>query len=477
MGQEISSTHFSPQDYKRFAENLKAETQQLKSWCDEGRLSHNKAIVGLEMEAWLVNKSQQPAPLNDTFLATLDDPLVVPELAKFNIELNVAPQPIKAYGLRTLHQELDEVWKRCINCANSLNSDALLIGILPTVQDYHLVIDNMSSMKRYKVLNAQIMAARHGKPLDLDILGLEHLHSTHYDVMLESAATSFQLHLQVPLSEAKAYYNASIIASAPLIALAANAPYLFGKNLWAETRIPLFEQAVEVGGYHGASGGPVKRVTFGSSYVRDSIFECFQENLDHYPILIPFVSDNEKETLPHLRFHNGTIWRWNRPLLGFDDDGTPHFRIEHRVIPSGPTIIDEIANAAVYYGLVSWLCGQETPPESVIPFTNAKANFYDAARLGMNAQIHWLDQNKTGLRNLILDKVLPAAECGLKRLEVDADDIQRYLGIIDCRVRSGRNGCHWQRRYIEKFGPDMANMTKHYIENQKSGIPVHHWPI
>ena len=477
MGQEISSTHFSDEDYQRFDRKLHEETQQFQQWCQEKRFSKQKAIIGLEMEAWLVDQQQQPAPINTHYLNTLNDPMVVPELAKFNVELNVDPQPIAQYGLRTIHHSLETIWQRCQQCAHDLEHQALLIGILPTVSDQDLVLKNMSNMKRYEVLNKQVMSARKGRPLNLDINGHEHLQSTHFDVMLESAATSFQLHLQVPLDDAKSYFNASVIASAPLVALSANSPFLFGKNLWDETRIPLFEQSVEVGGYHGASQGPVKRVTFGSSYVRDSIFELFQENLAHYPVLIPVIFNDDADTLPHLRFHNGTIWRWNRPLLGFDEDGTPHLRIEHRVIAAGPTIIDEIANAAVYYGLTNWMHQQNNPAEKLISFSEAKTNFYDAARLGLNAQILWLDQKKHNLRQLILDKILPAAETGLNTLGVDNHDIQRYLGIIDGRIRSGRTGAYWQREFINKYGPDMAAMTQHYIQNQRSGLPVHHWPF
>ena len=477
MGQEISSRHFSPQDYTDFTSHLANETQTLTQWCEEGRFSHKKAFIGLEMEAWLVNQHQQPAAINDHFLTRLNDPLVVPELAKFNIELNVTPQPIINTGLRSLHQQLDDIWLRSQRCAEALNSEALLIGILPTAKDSDLVLKNMSSMKRYEVLNQQIMKARQGRPLKLDINGHEHLESTHYDVMLESAATSFQLHLQVPFEECKAYFNASVMASAPLVALSANSPYLFGKSLWEETRIPLFEQSVEAGGYDGAAQGPVKRVTFGSSYARESICEFFIENKEHYPILIPCIFEGETETLPHLRFHNGTIWRWNRPLLGFDDDGTPHIRIEHRVIAAGPTIIDEIANSAVYYGLVNWLSRQDTPAEMLLPFAHAKNNFYDAARYGLNAKTYWLNNYRTGVHSLILEKILPAAESGLKQLGVDHDDILRYLGIIEGRVRSKRTGSFWQRAFIKKYNCSMATMTKHYIENQKTGLPVHHWPI
>ncbi len=477
MGQEISTTRFKQRDFQRFSGCLADETLLLQDWIREQRFSSKRAIGGFEIEAWLVNDNYLPAAINEPYIEKLCNPLVAPELSRFNVELNVNPQRLQATGIRTLHHELDNVLALCQEHARSFDAALTMIGILPTVRDQDLNVANMSSMKRYKALNEQVLRARLGRPMTLNIVGREHLRSSHSDVMLESAATSFQVHLQVPLTEAKRFFNSAIIASALTVAVSANSPYLFKKDLWDESRIPLFEQAVEVGGFQGASHGPIRRVTFGSSYVRNSIAECFIENLEHYPVLLPMHAECAPHKLYHLRLHNGTIWRWNRPLVGFDDDGTPHLRVEHRVMPSGPTVIDQIANAAFFYGLVEWLSTRPHAPEAELPFATAKSNFYEAARLGLRAPIQWLSNKRSTIQHLVLEDILPAAETGLKQLQVDADDIDCYLGIVEARVRTERNGSNWQRAFIKKHGLDMQSLTKAYVEIQQSGQPVHQWTL
>jgi gamma-glutamyl:cysteine ligase YbdK (ATP-grasp superfamily) len=477
MGQEISSTRFKKTDFSYFEEKLAAETELLQSWFTEQRFSRQQGVGGLEVEAWLIDRQARPAPVNEQYLRQLDNPLVVPELARFNVELNVHPQQLTGDGLTKLFTELDDVWQSCQCQANRLDNSLVMTGILPTVSDRDLTLANMSAMKRYAALNQQVLRARLGQPLNLDIVGREHLQTQHHDVMLESAATSFQLHLQCNLDNARRLFNASIIASAPTVAISANAPYLFGKDLWDESRIPLFEQAVEVGGYRGAAQGPVRRVTFGSGYIRESVMECFRENFDHYPILLPVKSEDDTSMLPHLRLHNGTIWRWNRPLIGFDDDGTPHIRVEHRVMPAGPTVIDQIANAAFYFGLAYWMNAQDIPPETRLSFAGAKNNFYQAARRGLAAHIDWLDGNRYTIRDLVLRQLLRAAADGLESLNIDAADISRYLGIVEARVSGKQNGAAWQRAFVTKYGLQLDQLTKEYVARQDSGEPVHLWTV
>jgi hypothetical protein len=354
---------------------------------------------------------------------------------------------------------------------------AVMIGILPTLQNEDLNLANMSKMVRYRALNREVIRQRRGKPLVLDINGIEHLHVTHRDVMLEAAATSFQIHIQTPLADAVRFYNASIIASGPMVALSANSPFLFGKNLWDETRIPVFEQAVAVGGYGGAAFGPIKRVTFGSSYARSSLIECFDENLEHYPVMLPVKFEEDIQRLHHLRLHNGTIWRWNRPLIGFDEHGKAHLRIEHRVVPAGPSLIDTIANAAFYYGLVAAMVRQEVAPELQLEFDKARDNFYNSARHGLGAAIQWLDGKQYNVRELCLSKLLPLAKQGLDLLGVAADDSDEYLGIIEQRLLQETNGATWQRQFVDKYGRDMPVMLQAYMERQASGVPVHEWSI
>ncbi len=335
MGQEISGSRFKKHDFEAFSRRLKAETQLLERWFADKRFSARHGTVGFELEAWLVDNAAQPAPENVRFLEQLPDALVSPELSLFNIELNSTPLMVGGDALEAMHRELEANWLRCREVAGSMGLRLAMIGILPTVRDEMLTLANMSHLTRYKALNEQVLRLRHGRALVLEIQGREHLRTEHHDVMLEAATTSFQIHFQVAQNKAARYFNAATILSAPMVAMSANSPLLFGRRLWRESRIPLFEQAVEVGGINGAAFGPIKRVTFGSGYVRESLFELFLENLEHYPVLLPVELGEDPGALEHLRLQNGTVWRWNRPLAGFDADGTPHLRIEHRVVLPG----------------------------------------------------------------------------------------------------------------------------------------------
>lgn len=476
MGQEIESARFTPADFERFGRALAEESALLARWFDEGRLSRRGPVAGFEIEAWLVGDTLAPAPVNDAFLERFADPLASAELARFNIELNNRPRALEGAALSRLERELADTWQRACATAQAIGAELLMIGILPTVTAADLGLHNMSPLNRYRALNEQVLRAREGHPLRLDIVGRETLHGEHGSVMLESATTSFQIHLQAPFERAHHLYNAAIMASAPMVAASANSPYLFGHDLWDETRIPLFERSVEIGGYAGAAHGPLRRVSFGSGYARRSVLECFEENLQHFPVLLP-MRFRTTGHLEHLRLHNGTIWRWNRPLVGFDEDGTPHLRIEHRVVPAGPTIVDSIANAAMFYGLAEAFARALEHGEPALPFSQAKDNFYQAARHGLQATVLWHGDERIGLRSLLLERLLPLAQGGLESLGLDGAEIAHYLGIVRARIETGQTGCAWQRRWVDAHGRDLRRMTAVYRDRQRSGAPVHTWGL
>jgi len=476
MGQEIDKALFSKRDFNRFYDHLEDETNLLKDLIKNDHLSHNKPVAGFEIETWLVDQTMQPAPMNAQFLQSLADPLASAELAKFNVELNNHPLELHDSVFTQLYNDLERICGKAQNIAENMGLHLIMIGTLPTLTQSALNLSNMSDMNRYRALNKQILRAR-GKPIHLEICGLETLKLDHHDVMMESAATSFQIHLQSPLQLAHHFYNASIIASAPCVAISANAPFLFGKNLWAETRIPLFEQSIEIGGYRDASHGPLRRVSFGSGYARKSIMECFTENLEHFPVLLPMHFNSGDDDFDYLRLHNGTIWRWNRPLVGFDADCTPHVRIEHRVIPAGPTVQDMLANAAFFYGIVGYLYARFNGQEPRLPFHIAKDNFYHAARYGMEATVTWLDQEKHRIKDLMLNTLIPNAYQGLHELGIASSSAETYLGILRKRAECEQNGAQWQRSYFQEHAADFCAMTRSYLANQWSGFPVHEWPV
>jgi len=477
MGDEIQYSRFNKSDYQQFSSHLKQETALLKSWFENQRFSSAPLTAGYELETWLIDQACHPTPINEAFLEMANNPLLSPELAKFNIELNARPEKLSHKVLSNFQHKLDELLQHCTKTAATLDANIIGIGILPTLNDHDLTLKNISLMDRYRALNEQVLTHRKGTEIELNINGSDHLHVIHKDVMLEAAATSLQIHIQVPQELAVRYYNASIILSAPMVAISANSPCLFGRCLWQETRIPVFEQAVPTGGYGGAASGPVQRVSFGSDYVRDSLFECFQENLEHFPVLLPVSYQSAEEKLKYLRLHNGTIWRWNRPLIGFDEDQTPHLRIEHRVCAAGPSTLDNIANIAFYYGLMHYYTSTEKPPEFTIPFADAKNNFYRAAQLGLKHKTCWFSKNSDTLQKTILDKLLLEAETGLYKLGIDQHDSKRYLSIIEQRVLKNQTGSEWQLAFLNAHQDDRTLLTLNYLNNQKSGRPVHEWDL
>lgn len=474
MGDEVSQRFFEAEDFSRFRDRLDEETGLLEQLFDSDGFSTRGDIAGFELEAWLVDKHGNPSADNQRFLDALRSPLVVPELAKFNVELNGSPTALTGRVFARLHDELAATWDRCLGVAEDLGDRLVTIGTLPSAPSDAFVADNMSGMVRYQSVNDRIMALRDGRDIHIQIEGDESLDLYHDDVMLEAAATSFQIHLQCRPNRAVRDFNASLIAAAPLVAASANSPFLFGRSLWDESRIPLFEQAVDVGRLYPP------RVSFGRGYVQDSLFEIFQENqLDHL-ILIPWVRDTPSNQFAHLRFQNGTLWRWVRPLIGFDFDGQVHLRIEQRVASAGPTLKDSIANSAFYFGLVRGLGLSEEAPEKTLSFPDCRQNFYMAAKHGLNAEVLWPDGGslkQINMRSLVVDELVPLARLGLASAGIPDIDLDEYLGIIAARADSGQNGAAWQRAWLSQHKGSMAELTLAYCDRQESFKPVHEWSL
>jgi hypothetical protein len=476
MGQEIDHHSFHKRDFERFARCLRAETDLLHDLVECGGLSRQAPVAGLELEACLIDSRGQPAPRNEEFLQQLGLPEVVTELGRFDIEINVPPQPVHGRGLLDMAADLESIWSRCRATAATMGLQPVAIGILPTLTDDHLTLENLSHRARYRALNEQVQRQRHGRLTRLEIQGLdgEHLTSEHHDVMLEAGATSFQVHLQVSADRTVRTYNAALVASAPVVAVSVNSPLLFGRRLWLETRIPLFEQALNIGSREDGSAAAVPRVGFGSGYAGWSLVECFRENELRFEPLLPLELPESTGSMPHLRLHNGTIWRWNRPLVGFDDDGTPHLRVEHRPMAAGPTLHDMMANLAFSIGLVTTLASREMPPESALPFETAHRNFAAAARSGLRAKLTWID-GREWLAGELVRHLVDEARAGLAELQVDRGAADRWMQTILERAASERTGARWQLEQLESRRGSLAAMTLDYAARQAEGEPVHRW--
>ena len=477
MGESIDGKEYSEENLEAFKERLRDETKILMTML-EGREFEYQQVpkIGLEVEAWLVNKDGSPTPQNKEFLKKCGNDNIVEELAQFNFEMNTNPVGLKDNCFSSFQSQLENTWTEALDCADAMGISSSLVGIHPLITASHLTPEYISEGGRYTALCERILALRDGKPISIDIQGDSHYSNQLGHVMMESAATSIQVHIQANQENFCRLFNASLLASTPTVAVAANSPFFDGHALWDETRIPLFEQAVRVASFRDKRGNEVGRVTFGTGYTKRSAIELYLENLNAYPPLIPILFEEPAEKLHHLMFHNGTLWRWNRPIVAFNK-GEPHLRIEQRVMASGPTITDIVANTAFAVGLTLYLARLQKPPEESVTFTDCKANFYSACKYGLNAKVRWLGKSRV-LRSLLMDELIPQSIEGLKDAGVYSDDVSYYLeNIMLSRVKAGQNGSEWQKAFVGSHGPDFHAMAKAYHDNVISGAPVHTWKL
>lgn len=408
--------------------------------------------VGAEQEMFIIDGAWRPARGVLQVLEQLrHDGHYTTELGQFQLEANCDPQVLTGSGLARLHAQLDDLVDRARKAARQLGMGVVLMGILPTMRKTDLGLDNMVPSKRYMQLNKIITDMRGGR-IDFAIKGLDELVLDHDSVMLEACNSSFQVHLQVEPSEFARMYNLAQVLAGPLMAVSANSPIVFGRRLWAETRIALFRQAVDNRVRGSVLRETEARVSFGTRWVRNSIVEIFKEDIARFRALVGTdVEENPMDVLARgalpqlkaLRLYNGTIYRWNRACFGISD-GKAHLRIENRVMPAGPSVVDEVANAAFWSGMMVEAGAREEDVTRRIDFDEAGANFYTAAREGIGSHFTWLDGEDISARELVLERLLPLAQAGLRRQRVDEEDIRKYLGVIEERVRTSRTGARWQ---------------------------------
>ncbi len=491
MGQDIEQVRFTREDRANYRDKVKQCLEVLRRMLAEGAFEVERKLVGVEVEFYIVDDDAQPVNINEELLDLLASEDFQTELAQFNIEFNLAPHKLVGNVFREIEEELETAYEHAMTRARELKANALMVGILPTLEDLHVQLPNISTNPRYMLLNEQILEAR-GEDLVIDIEGgAERLALTSNSIMMEAAATSVQLHLQVSPEGFSSVWNAAQAISGPQVAMGANAPYLLGKQLWHETRIAAFAQSIDTRTEELTAQGVRPRVWFGEKWIT-SFDELIDENVTYFPSLLPLIDEEdpleafERGEVPHLgemNLHNGTVYRWNRPIYGVAR-GKPHLRVENRVLPAGPTVIDTIANAAFYYGLVRAITELDEPITRSMSFNVAEENFYASARDGINAQLFWPGLGEVPASELVLRTLLPLAHEGLKRWEVKSRDRETYLGIIEQRALKRRNGATWQIEQVtalEAKGMDrrdaLIEMTKRYMALQYTNEPVHTWAV
>jgi len=489
MGEHIVEQQLDERKLHEFTQALLADLRALAFMLEHGVIESGRHRMGAEQEMFLVDQNLRPAPLAMEVLERAGDARLTTEIARFNLEANLTPRELTGPCFQIMHEELDEVLATARDAAAEFGADALLSGILPTLRVSDLTLANLTPMPRYEELNRAVSQLR-GGPFSIHIKGLDELQLTHDNMMMESCNTSFQVHYQVDPSEFVACYNTAQAITAPVLAAAVNSPLLFGHRLWQETRLALFQHSADARSPNQLARGQPTRVGFGEQWLEHSVIELLHDQIARFrPIMITTPDEDpmhvlargEVPSLSALRMHNGTVWPWNRACYGVSE-GIAHLRIENRALPSGPTTIDEIANAAFFIGLMLALPVEYGDISKRMSFDDAKTNFFSAARHGLNAQLSWIDGKSHATSSLIQEHLLPLARQGLESASVDGSDIDTYLGVISERVQSGRTGAQWMLKSLATTeGPGPKDMryralTASMLQQQKKGKPVHTWP-
>ncbi len=490
MGEHEIHSRTEDEDLRSFMRSLLEDVRALERMIEEGRFETGVRRIGAEQEMFLVDHAMRPANRAPQLLEKLDPAFFTVELGQFNLECNLSPQTLEGDCLSRMEQELTDLVDRAQEVAEAEGTTILLTGILPTLEKDDLTLESMTPSPRFHRINEALSELRGGEFRTL-IKGLDELQTTHDNVMLEACNTSFQVHFQVEPREFAKLYNLAQIVAGPVLAAAVNSPVLLRHRLWHETRVALFQQSLDTRSETHTQRGRRTRVSFGERWIEDSVLEIFREDIARFRVLLSteleespldVLDRGEVPGLGALRLHNGTVYRWNRPCYGISN-GKPHLRIENRILPAGPTIRDEIANAAFFYGLMCALGEEYEDVTTILPFDDAKENFLAAARYGLNARMRWTGGTAIGANDLILDHLLEVSREGLLAHGIFSADADRYSEVLRRRVDCGRTGAQWMLDSItalgDRVGPDerCRVITASMAKQQAGGKPVAEWEL
>lgn len=490
MGVESVRPAESKKQVQEFIKHLLRDIRAMERMLSDGLFETDPIRIGAEQELCLLDKQAKPAPISMELLERLNDPAFTTELARFNLETNLTPLLFEGKCLSELEANIISQLDKARTAIRELEGDILLTGVLPTIRKSDLDIGNLTPLPRYDALCQAINKLR-GDEYDLRIQGMDELLMRFNSPLLEACNTGFQVHLQVTPDDFVLKYNLAQAITGPVLASAVNSPILFGKRLWAETRVALFHQSVDTRkvGDHLRESSP--RVTFGTGWLRNSILDIYKEDIArHRAILSSEISENAEELLEKgeipklmaLQVHNGTVYRWNRPCYGVSN-GKPHLRIENRIFPSGPTVTDEVANAALWLGLLNGMDEHYPDITEKLDFDDARMNFIAAAKLGLDTKFRWTGDKRYSAVELIQKELIPIAEEGLTKANLYDGDIKSYLEVIRERTETAQTGSYWMVKSYNSLTKSVSReqavtaLTNAMIKNQLKGEPAHKWGL
>jgi len=493
MGEQRVSKLSNRRKMHSFTRSLLRDIRALEEMLAKDMFDNSVTRIGAEQEMVMIdNQSYKPACIAVEALKLMENhPWVETELAKFNLETNLIPRELKGSCFSLLEKENSKNLRLIQKQLDKLDASYVLTGILPTLRKYHMTLANLTPKKRYHALMESIKEQQLGQAFELRLVGIDELLVKHDSPMLEAVNTSFQVHLQVSSDNFVNYYNIAQALTGPMIAISANSPLVFGKRLWHESRIALFQQSIDTRSTHEHMRERSARVSFGTDWLKDSVLDIFKEDITRFRVLISSdVKENalkelEEGRIPKLRalqVHNSTVYRWNRPCYGISKNGKPHLRIENRVLPSGPSVIDEVANAALWIGAMIYYGDKYKDITKALSFADVRDNFGKSIRFGLDSQFNWFKDKKISSRDLILKHLAPAARKGLASRKVNKKDINKYIGVIEERASAHMNGARWMLRaytnLLQEVSQDeaLAVITASIIENQRKNKPIHKWP-
>jgi CBS domain-containing protein/gamma-glutamylcysteine synthetase len=491
MGEEKVHLASQPEDMQNFVRHLLRDVQALEYMLENDWFEDGVTRIGAEQEMCLINKEYKPAYTAMQILEEFHPEWLTTELAQFNLEANLSPRVFEGNAFGDMEEELRQHLREIQAVATKHDSRILLTGILPSLRKFDLNLDKLTPKERYLALMMALKELR-GSDYELHIDGIDELKIRHDSPLLEACNTSFQVHLQVHPRDFTRYYNFALALAGPTLAMAANSPVLFGKRLWHETRIALFQQSIDSRSNSDHMRDRSPRVTFGKDWLKKSILEIYREDIMRFRILLgtDITGDSLSQVhqgitpkLQALQVHNGTVYRWNRPCYGISPNGKPHLRIENRIFGAGPTVLDEMANTAFWLGAMEGMADEYADISQHMGFEDALDNFTKGARTGIDSKFTWLNNEKINAIDLTKEYLVPLAKKGLEKRKVNPEHIDKYLGIIQERAEKHMNGARWILMTYTKFMKETnhdesaTSLTAAIWHNQAKTLPAHTWKI